>query len=498
MKNNKKISLILVSSATLVSLFGIANTEIVPVSLQTYHVEAARTPQGPWIRENKVVKISARNQNIYNDFNWKFRQSTNNVYNKIYKVTGKYNHENGFTYYSLYENNRWSGYINANFVQNADPQGPWIKENKTVTVVSRNQSIYNNFDWDVRQSSNNIYGKEYKVTGKYHHQNGFIYYSLYSNGKWQGYINSNFTREGTPQGPWIKENKTVTVVSYNQSIYNNFDWDVRQSSNNIYGKEYKVTGKYHHQNGFIYYSLYSNGKWQGYINSNFTREGTPQGPWHRENRFVEVNTQNGYTYNDFNWNNRNRLSNLVGKKLKATGKYHHMNGTTYYSLSDSQGKWQGYLEANKVSDYVDESNQTTALEAEVEQKVTSMINRHRQANGRPHLKSRQRLSGAARVRAEELETYYSHTRPDGAHFSTVLGETGVPEFQTSGENILKYTTNKTVDADYLANKMFNGWKNSQGHNENMLNRKFEEMAVAVYINGEAYYGVTLLYTPYRG
>ena len=40
---------------------------------------------------------------------------------------------------------------------------------------------------------------------------------------------------------------------------------------------------------------------------------------------------------------------MYGKTYQAKGKYEHWNGSTYYSLSDSTGKWIGYLNAEAAT-----------------------------------------------------------------------------------------------------------------------------------------------------
>lgn len=75
-------------------------------------------------------------------------------------------------------------------------QGDWIKENKRVEITAKNQNTYLGFDWRVCHKTNSIIGNQYVVTGKYNHQNGETYYSLYDvEGSWHGYINKKFVKE---------------------------------------------------------------------------------------------------------------------------------------------------------------------------------------------------------------------------------------------------------------------------------------------------------------
>ena len=81
------------------------------------------------------------------------------------------------------------------------------------------------------------------------------------------------------------------------------------------------------------------------------------------------------------------------------------------------------------------------------------------------------IQQACDIRAEEVDQYFSHTRPNGTSCFTVFSELGISWFAV-GENIAKgYPTPKHVTA---------GWMNSQGHRENMLTPGFEHMGVGYY------------------
>ncbi|WP_028330223.1 CAP domain-containing protein [Brachyspira alvinipulli] len=81
------------------------------------------------------------------------------------------------------------------------------------------------------------------------------------------------------------------------------------------------------------------------------------------------------------------------------------------------------------------------------------------------------LTEAAQKRAEELIKLFSHTRPDGTQFLTVLKEYNVT-YNTAGENI----ANGQVDAD----DVMKSWLNSPGHRANILNGKFGKIGVGVF------------------
>ncbi|WP_162261089.1 GH25 family lysozyme [Lacticaseibacillus camelliae] len=73
-----------------------------------------------------------------------------------------------------------------------------------------------------------------------------------------------------------------------------------------------------------------------------------QGPWIADNQYVTV-THTGYPlYSDFNWTVKQPISNVYHKTYHATGQYHHQNGSTYLSLYDNGGRWQGYINVKGV------------------------------------------------------------------------------------------------------------------------------------------------------
>lgn len=90
----------------------------------------------------------------------------------------------------------------------------------------------------------------------------------------------------------------------------------------------------------------------------------------------------------------------------------------------------------------------------------------------------------ASVRAKETAELYSHKRPNGTIWSTILDENHLYTFG-SGENILE-TYNIYND---IPKEAMEGWMNSEGHRANILNEDFKNIGVGVaYVNG-CYYCV---------
>lgn len=102
------------------------------------------------------------------------------------------------------------------------------------------------------------------------------------------------------------------------------------------------------------------------------------------------------------------------------------------------------------------------------EQVVTLVNRIRVANGLNKLTTYDKLTEVAQLRAKEIETNYSHTRPDGTKCFTALEDAGIRS-ATAGENIAKgYSTpEKVVDA----------WMNSPGHRANILNPSYTMIGV---------------------
>lgn len=84
--------------------------------------------------------------------------------------------------------------------------------------------------------------------------------------------------------------------------------------------------------------------------------------------------------------------------------------------------------------------------------------------------SNSNLQAAAELRAQELESTFSHTRPDGSDCFTVLRQFGV-KYRTCAENIA-YGTD--LDAEGTTEL----WYNSPGHYQNMTDGRLKEVGLA--------------------
>lgn len=110
--------------------------------------------------------------------------------------------------------------------------------------------------------------------------------------------------------------------------------------------------------------------------------------------------------------------------------------------------------------------------------VADIVNRERSANGLKPLKYSEKLSEAANLRAGEIQTYFSHTRPNGKSCFTAVTDMGI-RYRYIGENI--------AYGQRSPEEVMNGWMNSSGHRANILNVNVEYMGIGVTERNGRYY-----------
>ncbi|MCI9162898.1 MAG: hypothetical protein HFG59_06520 [Lachnospiraceae bacterium] len=129
---------------------------------------------------------------------------------------------------------------------------------------------------------------------------------------------------------------------------------------------------------------------------------------------------------------------------------------------------------------VAEAGQPVIQESPYIRQVVSLVNEERTKAGLTTLEKSDNISLAAAVRAEELTSSFSHTRPDGSAYRTVLEQNGV-SYRSCGENVaFGYRTPEAV---------MSAWMTSEGHKENILNEKYTNIGVGYFkdSSGQGYW-----------
>jgi len=102
--------------------------------------------------------------------------------------------------------------------------------------------------------------------------------------------------------------------------------------------------------------------------------------------------------------------------------------------------------------------------------VFNLMNQQRAAQGLAALAWSDALTDAAQVRANEITTSFSHTRPDGSAFWTVNSNVQY------GENLAKLY--QSADSVYVA------WMNSPTHAANIMDSGYKTVGIAICQTGD--------------
>ncbi|GAA0101722.1 hypothetical protein UT300012_24370 [Paraclostridium bifermentans] len=161
------------------------------------------------------------------------------------------------------------------------------------------------------------------------------------------------------------------------------------------------------------------------------------------------------------------------------GKY-----TVVVTATDSKGATASIEVVVTVKEAVAESYNPNSSEfkSAVTSQMVSLVNQHRASNGVPALNNVGRLNSSANGWSKYMADngFFDHVAPNGATANSVF-----PQYAPiSGENIVliqfKVTGDMGQDAQNLANQLFGMWKNSSGHNANMLDDLFAEFGFGMH------------------
>ena len=106
--------------------------------------------------------------------------------------------------------------------------------------------------------------------------------------------------------------------------------------------------------------------------------------------------------------------------------------------------------------------------------ILRLTNEQRAAHGISAVRSNNpALNAAAQLRAREAASYWSHTRPDGSNWSTVLAQFNFIGYRSASENLAFTSVNNPQNA-------INIWMNSPEHRANLLDASHDLVGIGVY------------------
>jgi uncharacterized protein YkwD len=125
----------------------------------------------------------------------------------------------------------------------------------------------------------------------------------------------------------------------------------------------------------------------------------------------------------------------------------------------------------------------------IESEISRLTNEARANNGVAPLTSNAALQDIANVRASELTARFSHTRPNGESWASLVPE-GM--FTTASENIARMTF-APIEWDtetQIAQRFVDLWVGSTGHRQNILNESFNVGGFSITVGEDGYlYGI---------
>ncbi len=112
-----------------------------------------------------------------------------------------------------------------------------------------------------------------------------------------------------------------------------------------------------------------------------------------------------------------------------------------------------------------------AVSGSMAEQVVALVNAERAKAGLNPVTIDKNIEAAASIRAKECTVSFSHTRPDGRKFSTVLSDSGI-SYRGCGENIAWGQSSPEA--------VMEAWMNSSGHRANILNPNYTKLGVGYY------------------
>ncbi len=143
---------------------------------------------------------------------------------------------------------------------------------------------------------------------------------------------------------------------------------------------------------------------------------------------------------------------------------------------------------------------TSKMLKDIEAGFLKLVNKERSRVGLSNLTINSHLDSCAEIRADEIVTSFSHTRPNGDSCFSLI-DSSKYKYSTLGENICMtshvgsgYVTPFTGSSGQIEDvytHMFNLFKNSPGHYENMINANFEHCGIGISYKMEK--GIPMFY-----
>lgn len=123
---------------------------------------------------------------------------------------------------------------------------------------------------------------------------------------------------------------------------------------------------------------------------------------------------------------------------------------------------------------------------EVEVEIHEQVNEIRVENDLNELEHSDEIAGIARTHSQDMNEreYFSHTNPEGESPADRFGDLYPAECRAVGENLAYIQTGvgSGGSAEEIAERIVEGWMNSEGHRENILRDGWDSQGIGVYMD----------------
>lgn len=188
-------------------------------------------------------------------------------------------------------------------------------------------------------------------------------------------------------------------------------------------------------------------------------------------------TNNSYDFSDIVLPDRkNDCDNNINGNTGNENNGNENNGSTGNENNGNNNENTG--SENNGNNNTSKPGNNVSSESQYISEVVRLVNAERAKEGLAALQMDSSLNSAAQVRAKEIVTSFSHTRPNGSNCFTALSEAGI-KYNGSGENI---AYGQKTPAEVV-----NAWMNSAGHRANIMSSKFTKIGIGCHNSNGTYY-----------
>lgn len=166
------------------------------------------------------------------------------------------------------------------------------------------------------------------------------------------------------------------------------------------------------------------------------------------------------------------------KKTANSTKSNTSKKTTTSTSNSSPTQTKQSTSSNQAPSSTSGSSTSDTNVSTVEREVVRLVNIEREKQGLKPLVLDSKLSSIAGKKSQDMKdnNYFSHQSPTYGSPFDMLKQFGV-SYRTAGENI--------AAGQRSAKEVVDGWMNSQGHRENILNASYSRIGVG-YVSGGSY------------